>query len=845
MRKALLGRFGRLTASAVAHKRAACGPQRRAARAPQMRAAYLVFARARGVSEVALSGAVARVRVTSSAGTYAVACAAIGIFATMPALAAPLADADAAVVSPTSPINVIPLPAHAEPRSGSFAIRAGTRIAIPRDPRAARVARYFAELMLATRGIQLDVGPTAGASWSTAKPPAAGANSSTAQSRAAGGDSSAVSAPVAGVDSSTVSARAAGDSSARSAPVAGANLPASPRPAGSAPGVIVFELRPASPAASAAGTASRSPEAYTLDVQPRRVVLSATDPRGLLYAAVTLWQLSTAGPPSDTISVPAVHIVDTPRFAWRGLMLDSARHYQSPEFILQFIDWMALHKLNVLHWHLTDDQAWRLEIKKYPRLPRVGAWRVPAGAAPASDIDPTTSRPRLYGGFYSQDTVRKIVAHASERNITVVPEIDMPGHATAAVVAYPRLASVVPAPAAVPSDWGVYSNLYNADETTFEFLENVMAEVVQLFPGKFVHVGGDEAVKDQWTASPHIQERIRELGVSNEAGLQRYFVERIGKFLTRHHRRLIGWDEILEGGIPHDATIMSWRGVDGAYAAAGGGHDAVLSPSPTLYFDNVQSATNTQPGRGHVISLEDVYKFDPMPASLAPENQQHILGLQANIWTEHMRTEERVEYMTFPRAAAVAEVGWSAAGSRSWDGFQSRLPAQMHRYEMVGIQPYLPSSQPHMGFTSQELKTCTDKVVLSLEDDAPLNGARAAFQVDIMSPCWIYPAADLSTDKSLIAAVGQVPFNFQLGADIHGIQLNPPRTPSGELEVRVDGCASEPVAIMSLQPALANNAVTVLPAAKIGRREGRHDLCLKFTQRSLDPMWVIDRVRLE
>jgi hexosaminidase len=793
MVQAVSGCFGRFMASVAARMHAASAAQRRAA--------YVVASRARFVSG-------------------AVSCALVHVFvgmvATMPALAAPLADAGAAVVSSTSPINVIPLPAHVEPRNGSFAIRAGTRIAIPRDPRAARVARYFAELMLATQGIQLNVGPIAGVSTSRVPAPATGV------------DSSGVSAPAAGSDSPRVSG------------------PASLRPAGSVPGVIVFELRSVAPAPNATGaTSSRNPEAYTLDVRPGRVVLSATDPRGLLYAAVTLWQLSTAGPPSDTISVPAVHIVDAPRFIWRGLMLDSARHYQSPEFILQFIDWMALHKLNVLHWHLTDDQAWRLEIKKYPRLTSVGAWRVPAGAAPASDIDSTTGRPRLYGGFYSQDTVRKIVAHASERNITVVPEIDMPGHATAAVVAYPRFASVVPAPAAVPSDWGVYSNLYNADEATFEFLENVMAEVVQLFPGKFVHVGGDEAVKDQWKASPHIQERIRELGVSNEAGLQRYFVERIGKFLARHHRRLIGWDEILEGGIPNDATIMSWRGVEGAYAAAGAGHDAVLSPSPTLYFDHVQSAANTQPGRGRVISLEDVYKFDPMPASLAAGNRQHILGLQANIWTEHMRTVERVEYMTFPRAAAVAEVGWSAAGSRSWDGFQSRLPAQMHRYEMVGIEPHAASSQPHTGLTSQELKSCTDKVVLSLEDDAPLNGTRAVFRVDIMNPCWIYPAADLSTGKSLLAAVGQVPFNFQLGADIHGIGLNPPRTASGELEVRVDGCLGEPVATLSLQPALANNAVTVLPAAKIGRREGRHDLCLKFTQRSLDPMWVIDRVRLE
>lgn len=700
------------------------------------------------------------------------------IFAVAVILLAALLSSRAVVAGET--IEVVPQPTHAESRPGSFAIRAGTRIAIPRDPRAARIARYFADLMQKTQGIHLDLGTA-------------------------------------------------------------------PAAKSSAAGIIVFDLRPRAggveSANTRAGAAVRNPEGYTLDVGPRRVVLAASDPRGLFYAAVTLWQLSTAGAASDTIVLPAVHIVDSPRFAWRGLMLDSARHYQSPEFILQFIDWMALHKLNVFHWHLTDDQAWRLEIKKYPRLTSVGAWRVPAGAAPASDIDPTTGRPRLYGGFYSQETVRKIVAYAAERHITVVPEIDMPGHATAAVVAYPRLASIVPAPAEVPSDWGVYSNLYNADEGTFEFLENVLAEVVQLFPGQFVHVGGDEAVKDQWKASPHIQERIRELGVSNEEGLQRYFVERIGKFLTAHHRRLIGWDEILEGGIPRDATIMSWRGVDGAYVAARGGHDAVLSPSPTLYFDNRQSATDTQPGRGHVTSLAEVYKFDPMPASLAPDHRQHILGLQANIWTEHIRTEERVEYMTFPRAAAVAEVGWSAAGSLDWDGFLHRLPAQIHRYELLGIRPYVAApSVPHAGLVSQELTGCTDKVVLSLEDDQ-LPGP--AFQVDIMNPCWIYPAADLSSERLFVAAVGQVPFNFQLGADIHRIKLNAPHTPAGELEVRVDGCDGEPVAVLSLQPALANNGVTELPAAKIARRAGKHDLCLKFTQRSLDPLWVIDRVRLE
>lgn len=675
--------------------------------------------------------------------------------------------------------GLIPMPAHIESRSGAFAIRAGMRISIPRDPRAARVARYFADLLQQTQGIKLETEESG-----TAKVPHA----------------------------------------------------------------IVFTLDPRAPGVS---KASSGPEGYTVDISPDRIKLSASDPRGLLYAAVTLWQLCTSNQTSgDTVDIPAMKITDSPRFAWRGLLLDSARHYQSPEFILQLIDWMSLHKLNVLHWHLTDDQAWRLEIKRYPRLTSVGAWRVPAGAGPAADIDPATGRPRLYGGFYSQETVRRIVAHASERNVTIVPEIGMPGHATAAIVAYPRLASVVPAPATVTDNWGVYSNLYNVDESTFEFLQNVLAEVVKLFPGKYVHVGGDEALKDQWKASPHVQARMRELGVPNEEALQSYFVGRMSKFLSAHQRRLIGWDEILEGGIAPDATVMSWRGIDGALAAAAAGHDSVLSPSPTLYLDNRQSAADTQPGRANVITLEDVYKFNPMPASLSVEQQHHILGLQADVWTEHMRTEQRVEYMTFPRAAAVAEVGWSAPERLDWNGFLARLPDQMKRYKMLGIHAYAgpiaaaATSEPHLQRSSHELRSCTNEISLSLEDDAPLSGERAAFLVDIMNPCWIYQAADLTHVTAVDAAVGQLPFEFQLGADVHVPKLNPPQTPAGELEVRIDGCDGERIAVLPLQPAVANNAVTELPAAKIAHRDGTHDLCMKFTQRSYDPMWVLDWVRL-
>lgn len=594
------------------------------------------------------------------------------------------------------------------------------------------------------------------------------------------------------------------------------------------------------------------PESYSLDISPGGIVVSARSSRGLFYGAVTLWQLLTSlASDAAVISLPAMTIADSPRFRWRGLMLDSARHYQSPQFIRQFIDWMALHKLNVLHWHLTDDQAWRLEIKKYPRLTSIGAWRVPAGPAAAADIDPVTGKPRIYGGIYSQDEVSELIAYAAQRNITIVPEIEMPGHATAPVAAYPQLGVTDHPPLAAPADWGIYPTLYNVDDATFAFLEDVLGEVMALFPGEYIHVGGDEAVKDQWKASPRVQARMRELGIKDEHALQSYFIQRIGKYLNAHGRKLIGWDEILEGGLAPEATVMSWRGIDGALAAATAGHDAVLSPQPALYFDNRQNGpADPSPGRGWIISLEDVYRFDPAPAALQPQQLKHILGVQANIWTEHMRTGQRVEHMAFPRAAALAEVGWSAAERRDWPDFQQRLPAQLRRYDTLGIH-YAPidmalnaGASSARRRNSHQLSMCSDKLVLSLEDDAPVRGDRAVFLVDIMNPCWIFKGADLSQVTAIAAAVGQVPFNFQIGNDVKAIPLPKPQTPAGELEVRIDSCAGERLAAIPLAPAVSNLAVTQLPRAAIASRNGLHDLCFTFTRASVDPTWVIDSVEL-
>jgi hexosaminidase len=582
-------------------------------------------------------------------------------------------------------------------------------------------------------------------------------------------------------------------------------------------------------------------EAYSLIVSPKRIVVSSHSPRGLFYGAVTLWQLAA------NARIPALQIEDAPRFRWRGLMLDSARHYQSQQFIERLIDTMALHKLNVLHWHLTDDQAWRIEIKKHPKLTEVGAWRVPAGPAAAADIDPATRRPRLYGGFYTQDQVRQIVAYAAARHITVVPEIEMPGHASAAIAAYPGL-GVTGKPSAVPADWGIYQNLFNVEESTFAFLEDVLDEVMELFPSEYIHVGGDEAVKNQWQSSPRVQSRMRELGVKDEHALQSYFVQRMEKYLNAHGRRLIGWDEILEGGLAPNATVMSWRGIQGAVAAASAGHDAVLAPAPTLYLDNRPLNTPRPPGRGPVVSVEDVYRFDPAPAALTEEQRRHILGVQANLWTEHVRFEDRAEFMFFPRAAAIAEVGWSPAERIDWQSFSARLPDQLARYKALGVgfahAPESVAEQPGLR-TSHQLDSCSSpKILLSLEDDAPVEGERAVFLVDVMDPCWIYRGADLSEVSAIAASVGQVPFNYQIGEDIKKIPLRKPQSPAGELEVRIDSCEGEKIATLPLAPAAKNYAVTELPPAPIAKRTGQHDLCFMFTQATVDPTWVIDAVQL-
>jgi hexosaminidase len=589
-------------------------------------------------------------------------------------------------------------------------------------------------------------------------------------------------------------------------------------------------------------------EGYTLEITPAGATVSASTSAGLLYGGITLWQLLTqTSGKAPSIALSATRIDDAPRFAWRGVLLDSVRHFQSVAFIKSFLDAMAREKLNVLQWHLTDDQGWRLQIKRYPRLTQVGAWRVPAGSAAHRDIDPKTGKPRLYGGFYTQDEVREVVAYAAARNITIVPEIEMPGHAMAAIVAYPWLGSVRHPPKDVSSDWGVFPYLYNPDDATFAFLEGVLTETIALFPGTYIHVGGDEAVKDQWKASPAVQARMRAMRIANEDALQSWFIARIGMFLKAHGRRLIGWDEILQGGVPHDATITSWRGIDGAVTAAKAGHDAVLSPAPVLYLDNRQKEGPDEPsGRGTVVSLADVYDFNPAPASLGDDERKHILGVQANVWTEHIREEGNVAYAAFPRLAALAELAWSPATAHDRAGFMARIPVELDRYAALDL-PHgtLEPAPPPEGTVrdSHELTPCSNAILLSIEGPAPLTGKRPVFLHDIMSPCWIFPKVPMDGLAGLSASAALLPFNFQIGADAEKIALPKPATPNGELLVHLDSCDAPPIAILPM-PDPEDAAATERVSGGFKEQHGVHDLCFTFTRAKLDPYWALHTVQL-
>jgi len=434
-------------------------------------------------------------------------------------------------------------------------------------------------------------------------------------------------------------------------------------------------------------------EAYAVFVDYNQITISGKTNKGVFYGIQTLMQLipqtiNSASKSDDLVLIPAVKITDTPRYVYRGMHLDVSRHFFPVSFIKKYIDILAMHKMNTFHWHLTDDQGWRIEIKKYPKLTSVGSVRketiIGHGNTWNRGIAKFDGKP--YGGFYTQEEIKEVVAYAADRHITIIPEIELPGHSLAAIAAYPELGNTGEQ-YEVGTRWGVFPEIYAPSEKTFAFLEDVLTEVVALFPSKLIHIGGDEAPKTQWEQSKLAQEVIKREGLKDEHELQSYFIRRIEKFLNSKGRDIIGWDEILEGGLAPNATVMSWRGIKGGIEAAKMHHDVVMTPTQFCYFDFYQTKNgeNEPLAIGGKTTVQDVYSFEPTPKELTPEESKYILGAQANVWTEYITTPEHVEYMVLPRLAALSEVVWSPKDSKNWNDFQSRLKHLVKIYDALGL----------------------------------------------------------------------------------------------------------------------------------------------------------------
>jgi hexosaminidase len=432
-----------------------------------------------------------------------------------------------------------------------------------------------------------------------------------------------------------------------------------------------------------------SEDGYKLDIQRKEIIVAAKTDAGAFYAVQTLRQLLPEGLENqsfkgDKIYLQAQHIEDAPQFAYRGMHLDVGRHFFPVEFIKKYIDMLALLKMNTFHWHLTEDQGWRIEIKKYPKLQEVAAWRDETLIGHYNDM-PHQFDGKRYGGYYTQEEVKEIVAYAKARHITVIPEIEMPGHSQAAIAAYPHLGCTGENPD-VAKLWGVFEDIYCPKEETFAFLEDVLEEVMELFPSTYIHIGGDEAPKTRWKNCESCQQTIQKEGLKDEHELQSYFITRTEKYLNSKGRQIIGWDEILEGGLAPNATVMSWRGVEGAVAAAKQGHKVIMTPTSHCYFDYYQSNNDTEPlAIGGFLPLEKVYHFNPIPEGLTTEESQFVMGAQGNVWTEYMKDEQQVEYMAFPRAVALSEVLWTSKEHRNYEDFVKRLEHFQKRMDVLNV----------------------------------------------------------------------------------------------------------------------------------------------------------------
>ncbi|UFH52411.1 family 20 glycosylhydrolase [Spirosoma sp. KNUC1025] len=426
-------------------------------------------------------------------------------------------------------------------------------------------------------------------------------------------------------------------------------------------------------------------EGYKLTVTPTRVLAEAATAKGLFYAAQTMRQLlpTTSG---SAVTMPACAITDKPRFSYRGLHLDVSRHFMPVSFVKKYIDLMAMHKQNTFHWHLTDDQGWRIEIKKYPKLTQVGSKRSETLIGQYFQNYPQQFDGKPVGGFYTQDEIRDVVRYAQSRFVTIVPEIEMPGHALGALTAYPELGCEPTKNYQVATKWGVFDDVFCPSEKTFSFLQDVLTEVMTLFPGKYIHIGGDECPKTAWKNSAFCQDLMKKNKLKDEHELQSYFIRRMEKFVNSKGRAIIGWDEILEGGLAPNATVMSWRGTEGGIAAAKQKHNVVMTPTGTCYMDYYQGNPATEPlAIGGYLPLDQVYAYEPMPAELSAAEQKYVLGVQGNIWTEYTPTPEAVEYMVYPRAIAIAELGWMQAGPHNFEDFAQRLKNHLPRLTAIPV----------------------------------------------------------------------------------------------------------------------------------------------------------------
>jgi hexosaminidase len=419
-------------------------------------------------------------------------------------------------------------------------------------------------------------------------------------------------------------------------------------------------------------------EGYSLAVDNKGAFIHSGSVAGLFYGVQSLMQLFEG----NTLKTPHVSITDYPRFSYRGMHLDVGRHMFPAEFIKKYIDLMARHKFNRFHWHLTEDQGWRIEIKKYPRLTEVAAYRKETAIGKATTKTRATVKydGKPYGGFYTQEEIKDIVQYAAQRHVTIIPEIELPGHAQAALAAYPTL-GCTGGPYETATTWGVFTDVYCAGkEETFTFLQDVFDEVLGLFPGKYIHIGGDECPKVKWETCPNCQKRIADNNLKDAHQLQSYFVQRIEKYLNSKGRQIIGWDEILEGGLAPKATVMSWRGEEGGIAAAKQNHDVIMTPGQWVYFDYAQDTAKSEPlSIGGFTPVSKVYGYEPVPPQLTVEESKHILGAQCNVWSEYMKTPEHVEYMVYPRASAMAEVLWSSKENRDYNDFVKRMQQHVSR----------------------------------------------------------------------------------------------------------------------------------------------------------------------